>query len=110
MYALDLPPRGTKLPVPTPISTVTTNKAETAIAPKGNQTTRTTSKVKTFMIMIVFTGPSFRSDSHEGSVLPTIAPLFGLDPAAVLRLATVLFHDISGKGDLDQSECSTHKL
>ncbi|EGO52998.1 hypothetical protein NEUTE1DRAFT_105947 [Neurospora tetrasperma FGSC 2508] len=86
----------TKLPVPTPISTVTTNKAETAIAPKGNQTTRTTSNVKTFMIMMVFTGPSFRSDSHEGSVLPTIAPL--------------TFHDISGKGDFDQSECSTYKL
>lgn len=60
--------------------------------------------------MMVLTGPSFRSDSHEGSVLPTIAPLFGLGQAAVLRLATVLFHDISGKGDFDQSECSTYKL
>ena len=106
---MDLPPRGTKLPVPTPISTVTTNKADTDIAPKGNQTTKTTSIVKMFIVMMVFTGPSFRSESHGGSVLPIIAPLFVRDNKPFLGKPQYFF-PLFAMGDFDQSECSTYML
>lgn len=73
--ATNTPDSGTKLPVPTPINAATKNKAVVDRSPKGNHTMITTNRVKTFIARMVFKGPSRRSASQGGRLLPKIAPL-----------------------------------
>ena len=71
-----LPPRGTKLPVPMPMSTTTTNRAAIEEPPQGIQIAKTTARVKTFIMMVALRGPTTRSESQGGRVRPSTAPLW----------------------------------
>lgn len=75
----------TELPVPMPRSTTTTNSAVTDVIPSGNQMARTTTKVAVIIRITVLSGPSLRSDSQSGRLLPMTAPLRTTHP---LVLAT----------------------
>lgn len=57
-----IPPRGTKLPVPIPMSTTVRNNAGVEEAPNGSHITSTTSNVKIFIMAMALIGPSLRSD------------------------------------------------
>ncbi len=71
-----LPPRGTKLPVPMPMSTTTTNRAAIEESPQGIQIAKTTASEKTFIKIVALRGPRTRSESQRGRVRPSTAPLW----------------------------------
>jgi hypothetical protein len=59
-----------------PIST-TTNRASMDDAPRGSHTAKTESRVNMFIMTVALRGPSSRSESQGGRVLPNTAPLRG---------------------------------
>jgi hypothetical protein len=68
---------GAKLPVPTLISATVTKRTTLDRSPNGNHSTRVTREVNTFIKMAAFRGPSQRSASQGGTLLPMMAPLQG---------------------------------